>query len=232
MLEGWGRVKRKIFIKGFKTLSRCSCAFCPTTQPQPQLKNSETIMLSCCVIKHLFSVYLPTPLCLHTRGFWPLTTSSLCLAAIILNLKCKKRILWQPNSFHTFCPDSQMSSEQQRRWKKMHSHVRLKLAKLVLSRFSKRAFFVESWKLRTTFMQAQIIESLLFPSCQFSEQYFHLTEALECPPLPLAQTWSHPPLIKIILNDYYNHKQIHHCNCMLKIIVNRSHCIWWKTSPI
>ena len=75
-------------------------------------------MLSCCVIWHLFSVYLPTPLCLHTRGFWPLTTSSLCLAAIILNLKCKKRILWQPNSFHTFCPDSQMSSEQQRRWKK------------------------------------------------------------------------------------------------------------------
>ena len=118
MLEGWGRVKRKIFIKGFKTLSRCSCALCPTNQPKPQLKNSETIMLSCCVMWHLFSVYLPTPLCLHTSWFWPLTTSSLCLAAIILNLKCKKRILWQPNSFHTFCPDSQMSSEQQRRWKK------------------------------------------------------------------------------------------------------------------
>ena len=118
MLEGWGRVKRKIFIKGFKTLSRCSCALCPTNQPKPQLKNSETITLSCCVMWHLFSVYLPTPLCLHTSWFWPLTTSSLCLAAIILNLKCKKRILWQPNSFHTFCPDSQMSSEQRRRWKK------------------------------------------------------------------------------------------------------------------
>ena len=101
MLEGWGRVKRKIFIKGFKTLSRCSCALCPTTQPQPQLKNSETTMLSCCAMWHHFSVYLPTPLCLHTtcmihtRRFCPMTTSSLCLAAIILNLKCKKRILWQ-----------------------------------------------------------------------------------------------------------------------------------------